>query len=85
MWQNFKTLTFDQLFQNLSQLDIDTWIFTTLFDHLTHNFTKDFMLLESEVSLKTRVLHSLPLKKKIYPRNLTIASLIVVPCELLKA
>ena len=26
------------------------------FDHLTHNFMKDFMLLESKVSLKTRVL-----------------------------
>ena len=52
MGQNFRILNFDQLFQNLSQLNANTWIFTTLFDHLTHNFMKEFMLLKSDVSLK---------------------------------
>ena len=51
---NYWLLT--NFFQNISQLNINTWIFTILFYHLTNNFMKNFMLCESDVSLKTRVL-----------------------------
>ena len=55
-WLIFTLFTFDQLFQNLSQLNINTWIFTILFYHLTKNFMKAFLIPKSNVSLKPQVL-----------------------------